>query len=754
MRKIYKIDLRMIVLLICTTIFANVNAQYSGSGTFVKITTLSDLTDGYYVIVNSGDGFAMNNIHNGTYLDKTSVVPVSGTIVNPDASIVWKIQSDGSNKTIFNEGISKYVSYTGSSNNVQIVDAVTADNQRWTFTYANDVFTVANVALPLRMLQYNASSPRFACYTTAQQKLLLYKYQAVVDGVLAPVFSPSGGLVVTAQNVSLSSATEGATIYYTTDGVEPDSTKTVYSAPFSVSETTTVKAIAYKSGMNKSSVASATYTFPTEVANIAALRAAGNGFYKLTGEAVLTFKTADRNAKYIQDATGGILIDDAAGILKTNYSIGDGITGITGTLGAYAGMLQFTPVADPGAATTIGNTVVAKEVKLEEMVNYPGQLVKVSAVTVDAEGVFVVKTNYNLSGSSTNILRTAYTDLPYLDTGIPQGPQDITGVVLIFNAVTQLVPRSINDFKATVITEPTLVVTEVLPLYGVNLGQSMKDTVYVDGFNLSANVSVSLSGEGAGAFSVSPTTLTPANGTLTDAAVEITYNSATAGDHVATLTFSSTGAADVVKTLTGKAFSMTGDGSVERPFTVGDVIAMNNSLGATQKYWVKGYVVGSAGGGTGGVLTSVATVAPFSPSALAIAASSAETNLAAMVPVQLPVGDVRVALNLLDNPSQLGKEVKLFGTLEAYFTAPGVKNVTEYAIVTGMNTIDASRFTVTSANGNLLINAAASTSVEVYNAVGQRVYNGVLSQGLNSVKVDQSGLLIVKIEGATQKVVL
>lgn len=576
----------------------------------------------------------------------------------------------------------------------------------------------------------------------------------VVTKASTPNLNPGGGSVTAPVQVAITSATEGASIYYTLDGSTPDNTKTLYTAPIQVTSTTTIKAIAYKAGLDPSNVASATYSFPTEVSTIAALRANSTGLFKLTGEAVMTFKTAERNAKYIQDATGGILIDDAGGILKTNYNIGDGITGITGTLGAYAGMLQFTPVADPGAASSTGNTIVPKEVKLEEMVNYPGQLVKVSAVTIDGEGVFAVKTNYNLNGSSSTIIRTAYNDLPYIDAGIPQGPQDITGMVLIFNAVTQLVPRTINDFKATVITEPTLVVTEVLPQYGVNLGQSTKDTVYVDGFNLTGNVTIALTGDGAAAFSVSPASLTPVNGTLTDALVVITYNPSTAGDHVATLTFASAGAADVVKTLTGKAFSMVGDGSVDRPFTVGDVIAMNNSLGTSQKYWVKGSIVGSAGGGTGGVLTTVATAAPFSPSALAIAASPAETNLASMVPVQLPVGDVRVALNLLDNPGQLGKEVKLYGTLEAYFTAPGVKNVTEYAVLTGLSAVDASRFVITANEGRLYINAATDATVEVYNSVGQVIYNGRISQGLNSVTLSQKGFVLVKIEDTIQKIVL
>lgn len=159
--------------------------QYAGTGTFTKITSIADLTDGYYVIVNSGDGFAMNNTHNGTFLDKTNVTPSSGTLLNPAAAIVWKIESNGTGRTIYNEATSKYVSYTGSDNNVQVVDAVTTDNQRWTFTYGSEVFTVKNMALTIRLLQYNANSPRFACYKNILQYLLLYKMEASATPTIA-----------------------------------------------------------------------------------------------------------------------------------------------------------------------------------------------------------------------------------------------------------------------------------------------------------------------------------------------------------------------------------------------------------------------------------------------------------------------------------------------------------------------------------------------------------------------------------------
>jgi hypothetical protein len=79
--------------------------------------------------------------------------------------------------------------------------------------------------------------------------------------VAAPSFSPVAGTYSSAQSVTISSTTSGASIRYTTDGSTPTSTTgTVYSAPVSIGATTTLKAIAYKSGMTDSSVTSGTYT--------------------------------------------------------------------------------------------------------------------------------------------------------------------------------------------------------------------------------------------------------------------------------------------------------------------------------------------------------------------------------------------------------------------------------------------------------------------------------------------------------------
>ncbi len=79
------------------------------------------------------------------------------------------------------------------------------------------------------------------------------------ETVEIPTFSPAAGTYTEAQTVTISCATSGATIYYTTDGATPSASSTEYSASITISETTTIKAIAIKNNVS-SSVASATYT--------------------------------------------------------------------------------------------------------------------------------------------------------------------------------------------------------------------------------------------------------------------------------------------------------------------------------------------------------------------------------------------------------------------------------------------------------------------------------------------------------------
>ncbi|MGB2634506.1 MAG: chitobiase/beta-hexosaminidase C-terminal domain-containing protein, partial [Candidatus Acidiferrum sp.] len=81
--------------------------------------------------------------------------------------------------------------------------------------------------------------------------------------VATPSIQPNGGVFGAAQSVSITDATSGATIYYTTDGSTPSSASPVYSSAFTLNAVTTVQAIAIATGDTNSSVGNAIFKFRT-----------------------------------------------------------------------------------------------------------------------------------------------------------------------------------------------------------------------------------------------------------------------------------------------------------------------------------------------------------------------------------------------------------------------------------------------------------------------------------------------------------
>ncbi len=83
--------------------------------------------------------------------------------------------------------------------------------------------------------------------------------------VATPISNLRTATYMKEQNVTLSCATSGATIRYTTDGTEPTNTSTIYNGPIHISTITTIKVKAFKSGMTDSATASFTYTIIPKV---------------------------------------------------------------------------------------------------------------------------------------------------------------------------------------------------------------------------------------------------------------------------------------------------------------------------------------------------------------------------------------------------------------------------------------------------------------------------------------------------------
>ncbi|SES00245.1 DUF6359 domain-containing protein [Psychrobacillus sp. OK032] len=106
--------------------------------------------------------------------------------------------------------------------------------------------------------------------------------------------------------------------------------------------------------------------------------------------------------------------------------------------------------------------------------------------------------------------------------------------------------------------------------------------------------------------------------------------------------------------------------------TVGEAIA-NNTGTAT----VKGFIVGIANSGT-----SYDQEAPFTVATnVGLADSPNETVASKIIPVQLPTGVIRTALNLKDNPGLFKAEVTITGSLEVYFSVPGLKGASAFTII-------------------------------------------------------------------------
>jgi hypothetical protein len=165
--------------------------------------------------------------------------------------------------------------------------------------------------------------------------------------VTAPVFSPPQGTYSGPQNVSLSCATSGATIRYTSDGSSPTSTSTVYLGPIRVNTTTTLKARAFMGGMTDSDVASATYAISQLKVSTLTISPAG-GTYSNIQSVTISCSTSGATIRYTVDGS-------EPSPLSSTYSTPILISGGTITFKAKAFRSDMTD-SDTASATYTINT--------------------------------------------------------------------------------------------------------------------------------------------------------------------------------------------------------------------------------------------------------------------------------------------------------------------------------------------------------------------------------------------------------------
>ena len=213
----------------------------------------------------------------------------------------------------------------------------------------------------------------------------------ITGTVAAPTFSPVAGTYASAQSVTISTTTAGASIRYTTDGSTPSSTVgTVYSGPIAVSASTTLKAIAYLAGWTDSAVSSAAYKITGTVAAPTFSPVAGT--YASAQSITISTTTAGASIRYTTDgstpsSTVGILYSgpiavSASTTLKaiaylagwTDSTVNSAVYTITGTVAAPT----FSPVAGTYASAqsvTISTTTAGASIRYTTDGNTPSSTV-------------------------------------------------------------------------------------------------------------------------------------------------------------------------------------------------------------------------------------------------------------------------------------------------------------------------------------------------------------------------------------------
>lgn len=292
-------------------------------------------------------------------------------------------------------------------------------------------------------------------------------FDVVNSAVTSPVvFDPAAGTYENIVEVELITPTEGATIYFTTDGSEPTTASTEYTGAISLTETATIRAIAKSAELEASPVNSRTYTVvvaATEVSTLADLRAGfapgSEEVFNFNGDAVVTFTRSARNAKFIMDSTGGMLIDDAPGVITTPYATGDVITGLLGSMTAFNQLVQFNPATDvPNSGRTAEIVPFVVTIPEVTVADHESALITLNNVRFDTEDASFPASggrNYTIVDSEGNEIafRTAFNEADYMGQAIPTSAFNLTALVGNFNGTLQLTARSTADFNFDVSNE-------------------------------------------------------------------------------------------------------------------------------------------------------------------------------------------------------------------------------------------------------------------------------------------------------------
>ena len=371
------------------------------------------------------------------------------------------VNFDANETNAINQRVSSNVGHVDFDNGMY----VTAEGSTWYYRSAdlssiteannNSNFAVRFVtAFPTEHSQYQGSTGNYGTSGTIRIDNIIFTH-AETSTVLPPVANPLGGTFHSPIQVSLSCATEDATIFFE---IFPYDAVYTYVEPIPVNHDTTLRFWATKEDLTQSASVTESYIILGDLIRVNSLLelrqyAPDTGqLFQIENEVFITYVQSFRNQKFIQDDTAGMLIDDEHGVIQTVYQIGDGMTEIIGTLHIFGGLLQFLPTADPGMPSSAGNTIIPLVITMNDFLNdfetYESRLVAFQNVYFTTTGNFAIAQTYPITdGKDTIHFRsTFHTD--YLDTPIPSNNLDLIGLLTGRNEDRYITARFFEDFRS------------------------------------------------------------------------------------------------------------------------------------------------------------------------------------------------------------------------------------------------------------------------------------------------------------------
>lgn len=193
----------------------------------------------------------------GHSIDQGGGVVVKGSDEAPFGALAWEELLSGS-------GVAKYKKVVLYKGRFREMTETARTTEKAGITYQTHKLTgrfyrrMYDGALKYSMREDTASAnaTKLAAWFAAPQEY----GDAFGTTTATPTADPVAGAVTAGSTVELACATSGATIRYTKDGTTPNSTSTLYDGPILINEALTIKAKAFKAGLNDSEVLSAAYT--------------------------------------------------------------------------------------------------------------------------------------------------------------------------------------------------------------------------------------------------------------------------------------------------------------------------------------------------------------------------------------------------------------------------------------------------------------------------------------------------------------